>query len=117
MSCRVIGRNIEYAFMDYLIRKMKEKKVITELSMLLDKTVYRTPKLRQFAIEISDSIAFIEIHAKIILIKSETRSFVYISSSNLTKNHRYETGNIVDNADKLKFFEQKIKTLIDENRD
>ena len=27
MSCRIIGRNIEYAFMDYLIRKMKEKKV------------------------------------------------------------------------------------------
>jgi len=27
MSCRIIGRNIEYAFMDYLILKMKEKKV------------------------------------------------------------------------------------------
>lgn len=28
MSCRVIGRNIEYAFMDYIIGKMKEKNII-----------------------------------------------------------------------------------------
>ena len=27
MSCRIIGRNIEFAFMDYLIGKMKEKKI------------------------------------------------------------------------------------------
>ena len=29
MSCRVIGRNIEYTFMDYVIEKTKEKKVNT----------------------------------------------------------------------------------------
>jgi predicted enzyme involved in methoxymalonyl-ACP biosynthesis len=27
MSCRVIGRNIEYAFLDYIIQKIKEKKI------------------------------------------------------------------------------------------
>ena len=27
MSCRVIGRNIEYAFMDYIVEKVKEKKI------------------------------------------------------------------------------------------
>ena len=27
MSCRIIGRNIEYAFMDYVIGKIKEKKI------------------------------------------------------------------------------------------
>ena len=27
MSCRVIGRNVEYAFMDYVIGKTKEKKI------------------------------------------------------------------------------------------
>jgi FkbH-like protein len=27
MSCRIIGRNIEYSFMDYIIRKLKEKKI------------------------------------------------------------------------------------------
>jgi FkbH-like protein len=29
MSCRVIGRNIEYVFMDYIIEKMKEKYIKT----------------------------------------------------------------------------------------
>tara|TARA_Y100001960_G_scaffold167353_1_gene175800 strand:+ start:4296 stop:6038 length:1743 start_codon:yes stop_codon:yes gene_type:complete len=29
MSCRVIGRNIEYVFIDYIIKKLKEKKIIT----------------------------------------------------------------------------------------
>jgi len=28
MSCRVIGRNIEFVFMDYIIRNIKEKKII-----------------------------------------------------------------------------------------
>jgi FkbH-like protein len=28
MSCRVIGRNIEYAFLNYIIKKIKEKKII-----------------------------------------------------------------------------------------
>ena len=27
MSCRIIGRNIEFAFMDYLVGKMREKKI------------------------------------------------------------------------------------------
>jgi predicted enzyme involved in methoxymalonyl-ACP biosynthesis len=27
MSCRIIGRNIEYAFIDYIIKIIKEKKV------------------------------------------------------------------------------------------
>ena len=27
MSCRIIGRNIEYAFMDYIIGKIKDKKI------------------------------------------------------------------------------------------
>jgi FkbH-like protein len=27
MSCRIIGRNIEYSFMDYIIHKLKEKKI------------------------------------------------------------------------------------------
>jgi len=27
MSCRIIGRNIEYAFMNYIIHKLKEKKI------------------------------------------------------------------------------------------
>ena len=27
MSCRVIGRNIEYAFLNYIIKKLKEKKI------------------------------------------------------------------------------------------
>ena len=27
MSCRIIGRNIEYAFIDYVIGKIKEKKI------------------------------------------------------------------------------------------
>ena len=27
MSCRVIGRNIEYTFLDYIIEKIKEKKI------------------------------------------------------------------------------------------
>jgi predicted enzyme involved in methoxymalonyl-ACP biosynthesis len=27
MSCRVIGRNIEYAFLDYIVQKIKEKKI------------------------------------------------------------------------------------------
>jgi predicted enzyme involved in methoxymalonyl-ACP biosynthesis len=28
MSCRIIGRNIEYAFMDYIIKEIKDKKII-----------------------------------------------------------------------------------------
>ena len=99
-----------------IISQLKEKKVIRKLSMLLDKTVYRTPKLRQFAIEISDDIAFIENHAKIILVKSNHMNMIYISSSNLTKNNRYEIGSIVDNRAKLEFLEQKIMNLIYEHR-
>lgn len=37
MSCRVIGRNIEYAFLDYVIEKIKEKK-ITDLKARYIKT-------------------------------------------------------------------------------
>jgi len=100
-----------------VLSQLKEKGAIKRLEMLLDKTVYRTPKLRAFAIEISDDIAFTEIHAKVILIKSEHKHLVFVSSSNLTKNHRYEVGSIIDNVSKFQFFERKIKQLIDEYRD
>ena len=42
MSCRIIGRNIEYAFMDHVIGKMKEKKI----SVIKAKFI-KTPKNEQ----------------------------------------------------------------------
>jgi FkbH-like protein len=42
MSCRVIGRNIEYSFMDYLIRFLKEKNI-----KYVDAKYIKTPKNQQ----------------------------------------------------------------------
>lgn len=39
MSCRVIGRNIEYVFMDYIIRKLKSKKI-----KIINAKYVKTPK-------------------------------------------------------------------------
>tara|TARA_Y100000310_G_C20658816_1_gene803516 strand:- start:441 stop:2180 length:1740 start_codon:yes stop_codon:yes gene_type:complete len=46
MSCRVIGRNIEYAFLDHIIHKIKEKK-ITEVKAKYIKTA-KNEQVSQF---------------------------------------------------------------------
>ena len=42
MSCRVIGRNLEYAFLNYVIKKINEKKIIN-----LEAKYIKTPKNEQ----------------------------------------------------------------------
>ena len=46
MSCRIIGRNIEYAFMDFVIGKMKEKK-ISKIKAKYTKTA-KNEQVREF---------------------------------------------------------------------
>ena len=66
MSCRIIGRNIEYAFIDYIIDMMKEKKVSS-----IKASYIKTQKNEQvnFFFEIEQSFPISELHERLELEK------------------------------------------------
>jgi hypothetical protein len=113
--CRMVIANYSLTeFPARILSQLKGTGAIKHLTMLLDRTVYRTPKMRAFAESIADEIAFDDNHAKVILIESEKRKWIFLSSSNLTKNHRWEFGVVLWNQAKHDFFKEKINTIINE---
>ena len=86
---------ISYSITEFPLRILSqflEKKIITELDLLLDFTVSRTPSLKQFAMQFANRIKFTDIHSKVLLIENERWTITLLSSANFTRNNRYENG-------------------------
>lgn len=86
---------ISYSITEFPLRILSqflEKKIITNLDLLLDFTVSRTPALKQFAQHFANRVKFTDIHSKIVLIENENWQITLISSANFTRNNRFENG-------------------------
>ncbi len=86
---------VSYSMTDFpmrIISTFLEKKIITDLQLVLDFTVKRTPALSQFVSTFAVNLRYTEVHSKIILIQNDTWDIVIISSANFTRNNRFENG-------------------------
>jgi hypothetical protein len=86
---------ISYSMTDFPMRilsSMLTKGIITDLQLILDFTVKRTPALDQFVTTFSPSVRYTDVHSKIIILTNDIWNVVIISSANMTRNNRIENG-------------------------
>jgi len=110
---------ITYSITEFPLRilsQFKAKKIITNLDLILDFTVSRTPALKQFAEHIANRVKFTDTHSKIVLISNENWKITFISSANFTRNNRYENG-VIYTSDLIhkeysQFFEKVFENAV-----
>ena len=86
---------VSYSMTDFpmrIISTFLEKKIITDLRLVLDFTVKRTPALAQFVSTFAVNLRYTDVHSKIIVIKNDRWDIVIITSANFTRNNRFENG-------------------------
>ena len=95
LSGPAVVKIVSYSMTDFpmrIISTFLEKKIITDLRLVLDFTVKRTPALAQFVSIFAVNLRYTDVHSKIILIQNDRWDIVIISSANFTRNNRYENG-------------------------
>lgn len=86
---------ISYSMTDFPMRilsSLLSKGVITDLQLILDLTVKRTPALDQFVTTFASSVRYTDVHSKIIILTNDIWNVLIISSANMTRNNRIENG-------------------------
>lgn len=85
-----------YAIREFPVRQLvlaQERKEISSLKMLLDvRAKMRTPEVFQLANMNANQIYLTSIHAKVTVIRSDTRCVSIVGSQNWTQNPRIEAG-------------------------
>ncbi len=97
-----------------ILSQLLKKEVITELNIVLDFTVKRTPALDQFVKQFSTTLKYTDTHAKISIIENDNFNLVLSGSANLTKNNRYENGFIFSGKVYTQAYTQWFKKIFDE---
>ncbi|MFK5893737.1 MAG: phospholipase D-like domain-containing protein [Pseudomonadota bacterium] len=108
---------ISYSITEFPLRilsQLQAKKVITELDMILDFTVARTPPLKQFATHTANRIRFTDNHAKILLIKNKDWNITHIGSANFTRNNRFEQGTILTHSNQYDKYANWFEKLFED---
>jgi len=108
---------ISYSITEFPLRilsQLQAKKVITELDMILDFTVARTPPLKQFAQHTANRIKFIDTHAKLLLIENDKWKITHIGSANFTRNNRFEQGLIITHKNQFEEYSSWFEQLFND---
>ncbi len=93
-----------------MLFNLKEQGKLTELYGLFSERVKeRQPKAFQMAESIFDKITLRKLHAKVVVVVGKEHSFSVISSMNLTRNPRAETGVITNSKNIADAYSQWIR--------
>lgn len=97
------------------IRDYFESGLINSFALLIDaRFPIRKPKVAQFIAEFA-TLGYANCHAKILVMKSKTRSVTYVGSHNLTAAHRLESGCLFVGTAIADFYGEQLLTKINEN--
>jgi len=105
---------LTYSMTDYpmrIISSLAENKTITDLRLILDFTVSRTPALDQFVKSFCPDIKYTSSHAKILLVKNDAWSITLLGSANFTRNNRFENYIVFSDIDTFNSYLKIYNTI------
>ncbi len=105
---RLSSFNISDQSLRTLAMLSKEKK-FSQLRLLLDKSLLRNKvALLYFAKNISQSVKLESVHAKILLLKTDTHCFGIVGSQNFNQNKKVEAGVYFTDKKMYQYFEERF---------
>lgn len=97
------------------IREHFESGLINSFALLIDsRFAIRKPKVAQFLSEFA-TLGYANCHAKLLVMRSKTRSVTYLGSHNLTAAHRLESGCLFVGTAIADFYEELLRSKINDN--
>jgi hypothetical protein len=106
-----------WSISDFGIKRLislKNDGIIKDLKCLFDvRTLKFNPNVAELA-NFNIDAKFINIHAKLMILKGENGSLCVMTSSNLNENKRIEVGTIIVDTERINFFANQLNFIIDE---